>query len=97
MIYEFDGFEWDEKKRIKVFLERNIDIDIAVDAPLILEDGKALTGSSAKKAEERYKTVGKANGKLYTVVHTPRNGKCRIITMRRAHMDEEEVYYGSNQ
>ena len=54
-MYAFDSFEWDERKRIKVFLERAL--DIAVDGPVILNDIKALTGTSPKEGEKRFKTT----------------------------------------
>jgi uncharacterized DUF497 family protein len=91
-MYTFDGFEWDERKRAQVFAARSL--DIAVDGPAVLSDPRAITAASPQKEETRFKTTGMLEGKIYTVIHTPRDGGCRIITMRRAHPDEAEAYYG---
>jgi uncharacterized DUF497 family protein len=91
-MYEFDGFDWSDGKRAKVLLRG---LDIATDGPEVIVDPRAVTASSPKEGEDRFKTTGMVGDRLHTVVHTPRNGKCRIITMRRAHKDEEEAYYGN--
>jgi uncharacterized DUF497 family protein len=90
MMYEFDGFEWFEGKRKLVLDIRGL--DFAKEGKAVMRDTKAITSESPQNGEERYKTTGIFSGKLYTVVHTPRHGKCHIITMRRAHKDEEEAY-----
>ncbi|HCC53198.1 MAG TPA: BrnT family toxin [Porphyromonadaceae bacterium] len=94
-MYEFDGFDWDQEKR-KLILEIRA-LDISKDGLQVVSDPMAITAKSPQKGEERYKTTGMRRGKLYTVIHTPRNGKCRIITMRRAHKDEEEAYNEYNR
>ena len=90
-MYVFNDFDWDEKKRKDTIGIRGL--DISKDAPIALSDPMAITMLSSQPNEERYKTVAMYEGKLYTVIHTPRNGKCRIITMRRAHKNEEEAYH----
>jgi uncharacterized DUF497 family protein len=93
VIYEYAVFEWDEQKRNLVSLRG---IDIVLDAPIVLNDERAVTALSPQKGEIRYKTIGLLNGKLYAVIHTPRNGNCRIITMRRAHKNEKEDYHDNS-
>ena len=90
-MYEFDGFHWYEGKRAIVLVKHGF--DIAIDGPQTMSDPYAKTFFSPKNGEERYKTIGIFKGKIHAVVHTPRSGKCWIITMRRAHKDEEEAYY----
>jgi len=92
-MYKFDGYVWNEKKRKDTFEIRRL--DISIDGPAAMTDPQAVTTFSMQSNEERYKTVAMFNGNLHTIVHTPRNGKCRIITMRRAHKDEEEAYYAN--
>ena len=94
-MYKFDGFDCDEGKR-KLTLEIR-GLDLLNDAPAAMSDPLAITVLSTKDGEERYKTIAEFKGKLYAVVHTQRNEKCRIITMRRAHKDEEEAYNGHNR
>ena len=90
-MYEFDGFDYDVNKRKLILDIRGL--DLSKDGPIVISDPFAITAKSPQKEEERYKTTGRMGKRLYTVIHTPRNGKCRIITMRRAHKDEEEAYY----
>jgi uncharacterized DUF497 family protein len=89
-MYEFDGFEWDEEKQALVKHLRNLNF---TDAWIVFDDENALTFQSDKNDEARYKTIGTLNGKLIAVIHTKRENNARIISMRRAHKDEEEAYY----
>jgi uncharacterized DUF497 family protein len=91
--YEYAAFEWDEQKRNLVSLRG---IDMVLDAPLVLNDEMAITALSSQKGEIRYKTIGLLKDRLYAVIHTPRKGNCRIITMRRAHKNEKDDYYDNS-
>ena len=91
MLYRYNTFEYDEHKRNLIMNLRSV--DIAVDAFVVLCDKNAITVLSPQKDEVRYKTTGMLDNKLWTVIHTPRNDNCRIITMRRAHKYEEADYY----
>ena len=42
--------------------------------------------------EERYKVIGKVEGKLYTGVYTWRDGLRRFISVRRSNTGEERAY-----
>ena len=37
--------------------------------------------------------LGELYGRVVVIVYTPRRGKCRIISMRRANLEESEIYY----
>jgi len=91
-MYDFDGFDCSRDEHYELVLEVR-GLDMAKDGPAAMADPRAITLPSPKKGEERHKTVAMFKGRLHTVVHMPRNGKCRIITMRRAHKDEEEAYH----
>ena len=91
MLYRYNTFEYSEQKRNLIMNLRSV--DIAVDAPVVLGDKNAITVISPQKGENRYKTTGMLDNKLWTVIHTQRNDNCRIITMRRAHKNEEIDYY----
>jgi len=91
MLYKYNTFEYNEQKRNLIMSLRSV--DIAIDALVVLCDKNAITVLSPQKREVRYKTTGMLDNKLWTVIHTPRNGNCRIITMRRAHKNEEVDYY----
>ncbi len=37
--------------------------------------------------------LGELYGRVVVIVYTPRNRKCRIISMRPANAEEQQVYY----
>ena len=37
--------------------------------------------------------LGELYGQVVVIVYTPRGGKCRIISMRRANSEESRIYY----
>ena len=43
--------------------------------------------------EERYKAVGKVDGRLYTAVHVWRDETVRFISVRRSNDSEEKAYH----
>ena len=47
----------------------------------------------ADYGEKRYVTIGLLHGVEIAVIHTPRNGKYRIISARRARVKERKLYY----
>jgi len=42
--------------------------------------------------EDRLITLGRLEGRVVVVVHVPRLGKTRIISMRKANAREQEIY-----
>ncbi|HEY7806983.1 MAG TPA: BrnT family toxin [Croceibacterium sp.] len=56
------------------------------------EDHVILPSLRDEDAEERYKTIGLVDGKLYTVVHTWRGDVVRIISVRRSNASERRDY-----
>ena len=42
--------------------------------------------------EERFKAFGSVDGKLWTVVHTFRGNKIRVISVRRSNAGEQRAY-----
>jgi len=44
--------------------------------------------------ETRYQVLGEVSGKgIIHIVYTPRRGKCRIISVRPATVEERNVYF----
>lgn len=84
-------FEWDESKRLKCLDSRELDFINAV----ALFDGRPVVTILAKtETEVRWVTWGRlADEKLYTVVWTQRGDARRIISFRRARIDEERAYH----
>jgi uncharacterized DUF497 family protein len=85
--------EWDEKKRLSNIEKHGIDFFDAVK----IFDGTVLVREERRRdyGEERFSAVGDVDGRILYVVYTPRGGKLRIITARRAGRDEREGYYKS--
>jgi uncharacterized DUF497 family protein len=83
-------FEWDEAKRLANIEKHGIDFVRATSA----FDGRvALTIPSRRFGELRFLTVARIDGKLVSVVWTPRGqGSTRLISARRASSAEERQY-----
>ena len=84
-------FEWDENKRQQCLEERGLDFSQSA----ALFDGRAsLTIEAATQTEIRFLTTGQLwDGKFYTVVWTQRGEARRIISFRRARLDEERAHH----
>ena len=81
------GFDWDSVKREINLKEHRIDFR---DAPQVF-DGPHLTWSSSRKGEHRLLAIGFLEGREVTVVFTSRDGKRRIISIRRARTYERQA------
>ena len=84
-------FEWDENKRLSNIEKHHIDFADAVR----IFDGFVLTqlSSRTEHQELRYMSIGLLNGTEITVIHTPRDDKRRIISARRARIEERIKFY----
>ena len=83
-------FEWDEAKRLSNIEKHGIDF---IRAERAFDGRVALTIASRFVAELRFLTVARIDGRLVSVVWTPReNGLTRIISARRASDAEERQY-----
>ena len=81
-------FEWDEGKRTRTILDRNLDF---ADADSVLS-GPHIALASPEKGEHRIKAIGYIGSQLVAVIYTMRGHKCRIISMRRARPKERQYY-----
>lgn len=87
----YTAFEWDEKKRLTNIEKHRIDfVDAASVFKMFIHTIKA---DSKDYGEERFMTVGLMNGIEITVIHTLRNEKIRIISARRARVQERKLYH----
>ncbi|WP_084539964.1 BrnT family toxin [Azorhizobium doebereinerae] len=83
-------FEWDENKRQKTIVERDVDI---LPAAGIFE-GEVLTrvDDRADYGEERLISMDMVDDECFVVVHTERNGATRLITAWKGGRDERSYY-----
>src|SRR3954451_1650475 len=89
-----DGdFDWDHEKSLATFGNR----DLVFEAARIVFRGPLLrrqdTRRHARSREPRFMVLGELYGRVIVIVYTPRNRKCRIISLRPANLEESKIYY----
>lgn len=83
-------FEWDEQKRELNLEKHGVDF---LDAALIFEDDvMSFIDGRRNYGETRYVSFGVADGTFYTVVHTERNGRIRLISAWKGGRKDYERY-----
>lgn len=84
--------EYDQGKRELTLRQRGLDFadarEVFAGVTVTIPDNRQDYG------ENSYMTVGMLAGRVVILVWTPRNGKCRIISMRYANEREREKYTG---
>jgi uncharacterized DUF497 family protein len=85
---EFETFEWDEAKRLRVLDERDIDFRDAANALL----GPHLRRRSDQNEEIRFLSVVRIETEIVAVIYTLRDPNCRIVTARATRDDERREY-----
>lgn len=82
-------YEWDEAKRQDNLVKhRGVDFS---DMEAFQWETAAIA-SSPRHGEARYVALGYIGNRLYHVVYTMREDKCRIISLRRANPREGRRY-----
>jgi len=90
-----DEFEWHHAKARSNYAKHGVTFDTAKRAfadPFAVE----VLDDSADYGEERFLLIGMVDGQLLSIVYTPRQGRCRLITARRATKDEQDHYFTQN-
>ena len=83
--------EWDNDKAASNFIKHRIDFE---DAKNIFLDPNRLEREDKRDyGETRIQLIGMVNQVVLFVVYTKRNGRCRIISARRANQNERRQYY----
>ncbi len=82
-------FEWDENKRKSNLEKHKIDF---IDAIEIFNDVNRIELESTRKGEPRFQTIGMVNHVVLLLVYVIRQGKRRIISVRRASKSERKAY-----
>ncbi|MCL4304075.1 MAG: BrnT family toxin [Anaerolineae bacterium] len=82
-------FEWDEQKAQLNIQKHHIDFR---DAVHVFFDTNRLDDEDYTTAEERYRTIGLARGRILFVVYTWREGRIRLISARKATKYERQQY-----
>jgi uncharacterized protein len=80
-----------EPKRLETLRHRGLDFE---EAPIVFA-GPHLTALDDRfeYGEDRWITIGQLYENVVVLVWTERDDSCRIISMRKAEIDEEREYY----
>ena len=84
-------FEWDEAKR-QINLAKH-GLDFADSERIFDYDVWEIEDTREEYGEERLITFGLLSGRVVVLVHTPREGGLRVISLRRANRDEEALFF----
>lgn len=83
-------FEWDEAKAAANRTKHGVTFRAA---RKVFDDVFAIDGVDEYDDEERFYTIGIAEGRLLFVAYTLRNGTIRIISARAAEPHERRKYH----
>ena len=83
-------FEWDESKNRENLSKHGLSFD---DAQAVFF-GQCVTFEDTRRdyGEQRFITLGRLEGRLVVIAHTPRGGRTRVTSMRKANSREEKDY-----
>ena len=82
-------FEFDETKSIHNKSKHGIDF---IEAQSIWGDVDRVIIPAKEMEEPRYLLIDKINKKLWSAIYTTRNGRMRIISVRRSRKEEIKIY-----
>lgn len=87
-------YEWDEDKADANLAKHGVSFESVVD----FEWPTAVVNVDDRKdyGEDRYRAFGFIGDRLHSLAFTPRDGKCRVISLRKANRREVN-YYVSQQ
>ncbi len=85
------NFEWDEAKSEACAKGRRFNFAYA--ARVFYDPGRIVEADTRHSyGEERYKVMGKIEGRIYVVIYTPRHNVIRVIAARKANQREVKHY-----
>ena len=82
-------FEFDPKKSASNKDKHGLDF---AEAQALWKDGRAVEAAAREKNEPRRLAVGQIDGVMWTAIFTIRNGKVRLISVRRSRGREIGYY-----
>ena len=80
-------FEWDKNKSLSNKKKHGIDFQ---EATALFKKGIKVYIAKELNNEKRYLISNFINGKCYSAIFTVRNGKIRIVSVRRCREDEKQ-------
>jgi uncharacterized protein len=87
-------YSHDPKKRAGNIRKHGYDFN---DAPKVIESAATVTFEDRRFAydEQRFVTLGVLRGRVVVIATVETDEEIRIISMRRAERNEEEIYYAN--
>jgi len=83
------AFEYDFKKSNENFKKHGINFE---ETQELWNDPNCIVIPAKTSDEKQYFLIGNFNDKIWSAIFTIRNKKIRIISVRRARKNEEEIY-----
>jgi uncharacterized DUF497 family protein len=85
-------FEWDDAKAKSNHVKHGVSFDYA---KLVFDDPHLIDrpDETVNYDEERTIATGMVQGRMIVVVFTMRDGRCRLISARKATRNEQQDYY----
>ena len=83
-------YDWDERKRRLNLLKHGV--DFAEVESFEWETAAIRPDRRRDYGEDRYIAFGTIGGRLHTLIYTPRDGRVRIVGLRKANPREERSY-----
>lgn len=87
-------FEYDPEKSAANLAKHGIDF---ADAQKLWHEDRFVEGPAQWPGEERWMRVARLDGKLWSAIFTVREGRVRLISVRRARLKEEMQYGRKNK
>ena len=84
------AYEWDEGKSLENLVKHGLSFH---DAQTVFT-GSCVTLEDTRRdyGEPRFVTVGRLEGRVVVIAHTPRGERTRVISMRKANSREAKIY-----
>lgn len=86
-------FEWDEAKQQANILNHGIDFVVVEEERVFAGDTLTLLDDRFDYGERRYLTLGLLKGRVVAITHTETDEVVRLISVRKASKNEENIYF----
>ena len=86
-------FEWDQAKRRSNLRDHRIDFAAVEKERIFAGDTVTLLDDRFKYGERRFLTLGMLKEKVVAIIHTETDEVVRLISVRKASKNEENIYF----
>jgi uncharacterized DUF497 family protein len=86
-------FEWDEAKRRSNLRDHKIDFAAVENENIFANETVSQLDDRFEYGERRFLTLGLLDGEVVAISHTESDEVVRLISVRKASTNEEEIYF----